>query len=560
VESGEVILDGMNLLAFDNEQMRSVRGKRISFMASNPRTALDPLATIGRQLGRAVLAHEKLPDARVRALVLDALDAVRLPDAKRRHDAYPHELSVGMAQRVIIALALLHSPEVIIADEPTTGLDVTVQRRVLHLLQSLIADAGCSALVVTHDLGVVAHFCDRLVVMRDGKVVERAPVSRFFTAAEHPYSRQLLEASRGGAADRSPTPPRVAIAAREPGTPARRSEPLLAARDLVKHFPSGRRFLGLPFRGDPPVVRAVNGVSLELAPGEAIGLVGESGSGKTTVGRLLPGLLEPTRGEVVFQGRTITALSQRELRPLRRDMQMVFQEPHASLNPTMTVARNIEQPLALLQDGRLSRTERRMRVRGLLGLVQLRPQQLELYPHHLSSGQAQRVGIARAIATQPRLLVLDEPTSRLDVSVRAGILELLNRIREELRMACVFISHDLAAVRTVCSRIAIMYLGRIVEEGATDDIFRAQRHPYSRALRRLVSAARGESAGLAHRVLPLGRAAPRDADARRREPMTPGARMAEPATAITRCCARSKAVRAASRRRVSRMRRCRTWR
>lgn len=476
VTAGRVRFDGIDLLGLDSAGMREIRGKRLSFMASNPRTALDPLATIGRQLARALLAHEDLSDEAARARVLEALEAVGLPDVQRRLRAYPHELSVGMAQRVIIAMVLLHKPDIIIADEPTTGLDVTVQRQVLRLFQEIVRDLGCSTLMVTHDLGVVASFCDHLVVMRGGEVVERSDVPSFFRGPTHPYSRQLLDASLLA---EGVTVPRLSV--REPGE-ADGGAPLLVVRNLVKHFPVGKRLIGLPFAGEHPTVKAVNGVSFELAPGEALGLVGESGSGKTTVGRLVLGLLDPTRGEVVFEGRSTTSLSQRELRPYRQHMQMVFQEPHASLNPTMTVARNIEQPLRLQREPRLTAAERRDRVRELIDLVQLRPFQLELHPHHLSSGQAQRVGIARAIATRPRLLVLDEPTSRLDVSVRAEILDLLNRIREELGMACIFISHDLAAVRAVCSRIAIMYLGKIVELGSTEEVFAVQRHPYSKAL------------------------------------------------------------------------------
>ena len=472
VVGGKVLLDGQELTGLDDETLRDVRGRRIAVIGSNPRQLLDPLSSVGVQLGRAIRAHVKLPDSEIRARVLAALEAVRIPDARRRHDAFPHELSVGMAQRVVIAMALLHEPVVIIADEPTAGLDVTVQRQVLDLMKALLADLGSSAMIVTRDLGIVAHYCDRIGVMQDGRLLEVSAVRDFFRGPSHAEGRRLLD--RALAAGTEHREVRVEVRERTAAPAAPGEQPLLQVRDLVKHF---------PIHGSHHTVKAVNGVSFDLGRGQALGLVGESGSGKTTVGRLVLGLIGSTAGSIVFDGQETVGMSDRQLRPLRPKMQMVFQEPHASLNPHMTVARNIEEPLILQGEAdRLDPRARRDRVRELLQLVQLREDQLDLYPHNLSAGQAQRVGVARAIATSPRLIVLDEPTSLLDISVRGEILEVLNRVKEELGMSYIFISHDLTAVRAVCSRIAIMYLGQIIELGDADALFAGQRHPYSKAL------------------------------------------------------------------------------
>ena len=475
VVGGHVLLDGQELTGLEDEALRDVRGRRIAVIGSNPRQLLDPLASVGVQLGRAIRAHVKLPDSEIRARVLASLEEVRIPDARRRHDAFPHELSVGMAQRVVIAMALLHEPVVIIADEPTAGLDVTVQRQVLDLMKTLLADLGSSAMIVTRDLGIVAHYCDRIGVMRDGRLLEVSDVRGFFRGPSHAEGRRLLDRALAAGTEHREARIGVRERAAAPAAPAPPGErPLLQVRDLVKHF---------PIHGSHHTVKAVNGVSFELGHGQALGLVGESGSGKTTVGRLILGLIGSTAGSIVFDGQETVGMSERELRPLRPKMQMVFQEPHASLNPHMTVARNIEEPLILQPEAdRLDPRARRDRVRELLQLVQLREDQMDSYPHNLSAGQAQRVGVARAIATSPRLIVLDEPTSLLDISVRGEILEVLNRVKEELGMSYIFISHDLTAVRAVCSRIAIMYLGQIVELGDADALFASQRHPYSKAL------------------------------------------------------------------------------
>ena len=465
VVGGEVLLDGEDLLSLDERSLRRVRGRKIAIIGSNPGASLDPLTTIGDQLGRAITAHEKVTAPEATARAVEALKSVGIPDPERRKDAHPHELSVGMAQRVLIAMALLHSPDVIIADEPTAGLDVTVQRQVLNLLRRLLADLGSATMIVTRDLGIVAQYCDDLAVMRDGALVEHTPVVRFFDRPNEEYSRDLLGRVMTSAVGES-APAAAAPTAEDPD-----AEPLLAVRDLVKHFPvRGARRLR---------VHAVNGVSFEVGRGEALGLVGESGSGKTTVGRLVLRLIEPTDGSIDFTGERISEMSEADMRPLRRRIQMVFQEPHASLNPSTSVARNIDEPLRV---GGMGRRERNERVREVLGMVHLSEADGDKFPHQLSAGQAQRAGIARAIGTEPDLVVLDEPTSQLDIAIRAEIIDLLNEISDQLGMAYLFISHDLTAVRSVCSRIAVMYLGKIVEVAPTAELFAEQRHPYSKAL------------------------------------------------------------------------------
>ncbi len=464
VTDGEVLLEGENLLSLDERSLRRLRGRKIAIIGSNPGASLDPLATIGDQLGRAIVAHEKVTAPEATARATEALASVGIPDPERRKDAHPHELSVGMAQRVLIAMALLHSPEVIIADEPTAGLDVTVQRQVLNLMRQLLADLGSATMIVTRDLGIVAQYCDDVAVMRNGSLVEHTPVVGFFDRPSEAYSRDLLSRVMTSAVGQQ-----VATAATPPGSTD--AGPLLAVQDLVKHFPvRGARHLR---------VHAVNGVSFEVGRGEALGLVGESGSGKTTVGRLVLRLIEPTSGSIDFAGERVSEMSEADMRRLRSRIQMVFQEPHASLNPSTSVARNIDEPLRV---GGMGRRERAERVREVLHMVHLSEADGDKFPHQLSAGQAQRAGIARAIGTEPDLVVLDEPTSQLDIAIRAEIIDLLNEISDQLGMAYLFISHDLTAVRSVCSRIAVMYLGKIVEVAPTAELFAEQRHPYSKAL------------------------------------------------------------------------------
>jgi oligopeptide/dipeptide ABC transporter ATP-binding protein len=485
VRSGRVLLEGHDLLRLGEKELNRIRGKRIGSISSTPRASLDPLATVGRQLGRAILAHEKVDSKAVYERVIQSLERVQVPDARRRHNAYPHELSVGMAQRVVIAMALLHSPEVIIADEPTAGLDVTVQRQVLGLMKEMHTTLSSATIIVTRDLGIVAQYCTRVAVMKSGRVLEDTDVQEFFKSPRTPYSRKLLDraltrgTTTGFPSATQPLEPGDANSRLTRGQATPREETgaedasILCVRDLVKHF---------PLRGSRLSVNAVNGVSFDVRPGEALGIVGESGSGKTTIGRLILRLIEPTAGQILFEDTDITATSQRalRLRGVRSRLQMVFQEPHASLNAHRSIARNVEE--SLINQGTLGPAARRERVREVLQLVQLGDECLELYPHNLSAGQAQRVGIARAIVTNPRVVVLDEPTSLLDISVGGEIIELLIRIKDDLQMAYVFISHDLAAVRDICSRIAITYLGKIVEIGETEKLFRVQRHPYSKAL------------------------------------------------------------------------------
>jgi oligopeptide/dipeptide ABC transporter ATP-binding protein len=393
------------------------------------------------------------------------LQRLGMSDPERRLRSYPHELSGGMAKRVLIAMALICDPELLIADEPGAGLDVTVQAQILEHFRSLIRDGGMSAIVITRDLGVVAHYCDQVCVLQAGRVVERSPNRQFFAGPRHRHSEELLAAFRqiAGPAEAADAP-----AAR----PIDRRAPLVEIRALRREF---------EIKWSKAPLVAVDGVSLELFAGETLALVGESGSGKTTVGRCLLRLIEPTAGQVWFEGRDITGLDATALRALRPQIQIVFQDPYNSLNPRRPVVASLTEPLRLWSA--LDRRARAERARELAALVGLDPNRhLTRYPHQLTSGQQQRVAIARAIALDPKLIVLDEVTSALDPNARAAIIKLLLRLQRESGFAYLFISHDLSVVRQISSRVLVMYLGRIVESGPTEQVFEQPRHPYTRAL------------------------------------------------------------------------------
>ena len=408
------------------------------------------------------------------AAAVELLKSVNIPDPVLRLQAYPHELSGGMCQRVILALAIANAPRLLIVDEPTSGLDVTVSVQILDLMRDAVRKLNSGLLLVSRDLGVVANYCERVVVMNAGRVVEEAEVRKFFATPQNVYSRKLLHAAaaaRDADLASSGTSPVLFRTEPRPEIPLpATSGPLLEVRNLVKRFPVR----------DGRVLTAVNDVSFAIDRGEAVGLVGESGSGKTTVGRCVLRLIEPTSGSLRFNGREIRKSTGTGLRKLRAKLQMVFQDPFDSLDPRQSLSAAIEEPLSLTTD--MARGERKARVADLLGLVGLDQDAAILYPHQVSAGELQRVGIARAIATQPDLVVFDEPTSALDVSVRADILNLLRDLQQRLGMSYLFISHDLTAVRRLCHRTAIMYLGKLVEVGETEELFRAPIHPYSRAL------------------------------------------------------------------------------
>jgi len=501
--TGRVWLDGVedgepdDLLALPKKEMRRVRGRRVGFVFQEPMSALDPMYTIGFQIAEAVRAHRRISRREAREEAVRLLDRVALPDARRRLDDYPGQLSGGQCQRVGIAMALAGGPDLLLADEPTTALDVTLQAQVLELLARLRAELGLAVLLITHDLGIVADTCDRAVVMHRGEVVESADVESLFRAPAHPYTQRLLAAlgsphprplsqlppaPRRERGDKQDLPAESAFLPSPgdweggAGRGAGGEGPLVEALQLSREF-KVRRGLLQRLRG---VVRAVDRVDLTIRRGECLALVGESGSGKTTLGRCLIRLLEPTSGRVVFAGEDLLALRPRPLRALRRRFQMVFQDPYGSLDSRQKVGSILDEPLALHTT--LSSAGRAEKVKELLASVDLGAELAERWPHELSGGQRQRIGIARALAADPDLLIADEPVSALDVSLRGQVLDLLASLRARLGLALLFISHDLSAVERLADRVAVLYLGRIVEEASRDNLFHRPLHPYTVSL------------------------------------------------------------------------------
>ncbi|MFB7877716.1 dipeptide ABC transporter ATP-binding protein [Nocardia sp. NPDC056064] len=445
--------------AMTERQLTALRGGAVSMIFQEPARALDPLFTVGFQLAEALRAHSGMGRKAARARAIELLGTVGLPDPRHRVDYYPHQLSGGQKQRVMIAVAIACEPKVIIADEPTTALDVTVQAEILDLLRDLRDRLGSAIVLITHNMGVVADLADRVVVMRAGEVVEEAPVDELFAAPRAEYTRALLAAvPHLGAAGERPVPDPAA-------------EPVLEVRDLVVEFPG-------PF--GRPAFRAVDEVGLVIRPGETLGLVGESGSGKSTIGRCVAALQRPSAGQVLVRGQDIAALSQRRLRPIRRRFGFVFQDPAGSLNPRLTIGECVAEPLAVHKVG--TRSGIRDRVRQLLDDVRLPAGTERRYPHELSGGQRQRASLARALVLGPDLLVADEPTSALDVSVQAAVLELFAELQRECGWACLFISHDLAVVDQLADRIVVLREGRCVEQGDREQILRHPVDPYTRRL------------------------------------------------------------------------------
>ncbi len=530
IAAGRVDLGDIDLLGLPEAAMRAVRGRRVAMIFQEPATALNPVLTCGRQIVEVIERHADGTGARQKALTL--LRAVGIDDPERRFDEYPFQLSGGLKQRVMIAGALAVDPEVLIADEPTTALDVTIQAQILDLLAKLQAERGMALLLITHDLGVVAKMAQRVAVMYAGEIVEVATREAFFRAPQHPYSQKLFAALPGAgqrgelAMIRGQVPPltqpfnhcrfadrcdyvfdRCRVEApnlieaakghfarchlREDGlAPPRKARPggkgsvavsestiLLEVKDVKVHFPIRRGIL----RHTVGYVKAVDGVSLELRAGCTLAIVGESGSGKTTLGKGVLQLIEPTAGTVVFQEKVISGKSKAELRPLRGAMQIIFQDPYASLNPRLRVSEILLEgmrSLGVLADDR----DRLAKLRELLGEVGLPAEALDRYPHEFSGGQRQRIAIARALAVNPKLIVCDEPTSALDVSVQAQILNLLRSLQERFGIAYLFITHNIAVVDYLAHEVAVMYQGRIVERGTVDAVLRNPQHEYTRTL------------------------------------------------------------------------------
>ncbi len=442
----------------------TLRGRSIGMIFQEPRASLDPVRTIGSQLREVLHLHRPELDAQAaEAEAASLLRRVGLPEPARQLRAYPHEISGGMAQRVAIALALAGNPRLLLADEPTTALDVTVQAQVLDLLSRLRDETGLAIVLVTHDLGIVAQYADRVAVMRHGKVVEQAPVHTLFARPSHDYTRQLLAALPRSEADR-PAPKPVAT-------------PLLRVTGLARHFAQPRGW----FQPAAPKLRAVDGVSFDIDAGETLAVVGESGCGKSTIALMLAGLIGMTAGHIAFAGRDLGSTSPAERRALRRQLQIVLQDPGEALDPRLSVATQVEEPLLIHRTGG-DRAQRRETVRATLAAVGLDDWALDRRPHELSGGQRQRAALARALVLEPSLLVLDEPTSALDVSIQAQVIDLLTRLQRARNLAYLFISHDLRLVSRVADRVAVVYLGRIVELAPTATLFANPQHPYTRAL------------------------------------------------------------------------------
>ncbi|RZT79716.1 peptide/nickel transport system ATP-binding protein [Micromonospora violae] len=471
--SGSITLAGTELIGAEPSLLRDVRGGQIGTIFQEPMTALNPVFTIGDQVAEAIRAHRPVTHSAANARVLELLATVGLDDPARVARSYPHELSGGQLQRAMIAMAISCDPLLLIADEPTTALDVTVQAGILDLLRDLRTRLDMAVLLITHDMGVVADVADDVVVLRDGQIVEQALAAQLFAAPRHEYTRALLHAV--------PTLPELRLDEPEPATPpaheprpldnAAATTPVVLLRNVVVDYP-GRR------RGRP--VRAVDDVSLHIDQGELVALVGESGSGKSTLGRALAGLVPVTAGTVTVAGIEVGNASRRELRAFRSQLGIVFQDPASSLNPRRTVGASIAEPLSLHTD--LRGDAQRRRVDELLDAVELPSRLRDRHPYEMSGGQRQRVAIARAIALNPALLIADEPTSALDVSVQARILELLRSLQSQFGFSCLFISHDLAVVEQLADRVAVLHRGRVVEEGPANDVLRAPRHPYTSRL------------------------------------------------------------------------------
>ena len=492
IVQGAVHFSGIDLRAGGEEQMRNLRGREISMVFQNPRAALNPIRKVGHQIEDILKQHSQVNSGELSQKAIEMLDQVRIARPRERYHAYPFELSGGMCQRVVIALALACRPRLLIADEPTTGLDVTTQKVVMDLIIELTRQQGMSTILITHDLGLAAAYCDRVVVMEKGRVVESAPSETIFTAPAHPYTRKLMRATpRPRISLRDLLPQDEAPALRNSAVPnagnGNAGKPLLVVEKLIKEFPRKRENLGKLFQRkpapEPEIFRAVDAISFAVDRGESVGLVGESGCGKSTTSSMVMRLIEKTDGVIMFDGEDIGEIPPKKFArlPLRKRIQMVFQDPTDSLNPRFTAARAIADPILRLGDIS-SRGAVRARCEELARQVGLPLELLDRFPHQLSGGQKARVGIARAIALNPDLVILDEPTAALDVSVQAVVLNLLQDLKDALGMSYLFVSHDLNVVRLLCDRVMVMHAGRIVEQGRTQEVLFAPQAQYTRDL------------------------------------------------------------------------------
>ena len=459
-QSGQILLRGTDLLQQDEARLQSMRGKDMAMIFQEPLSALNPLMTVGEQIAEVMRVHNAYPGEARNRRVLELLEFVGLPDPATLYHVYPFRLSGGQRQRVMIAMALALEPALLIADEPTTALDVTTQAQILALIARIQKEKGMGVMFVTHDFGVVAEIAHRVAVMERGELVEQGPAEQILNAPQHPYTRRLIAA----------VPRRRADA----GSASDTAAPVLDVRNLSKTYVTGRGWLG-----HKRVVRAVDDVSFSVRRGQTLGIVGESGSGKSTIGKCLLKLIGINGGQLIFDGRDIAGLSESEFRPLRKDIQMIFQDPFASLNPRHTVGRIISDgPVA----GGQPRAQAEARARELLALVGLDPSAFDRYPNQFSGGQRQRIGIARALALEPKILVADESVSALDVSVQAQVLQLLHQLQQKLQIALIFITHDLRVAAQICNAVLVMHQGKVVEYGSPGQIFDRPRHAYTQKL------------------------------------------------------------------------------
>ena len=547
IVGGSVMLDGVDLVLVPEVEMRNVRGRRMAMIFQEPMLSLNPVMTVGEQIAEVLKRHTKLGGSALEARVLELLNAVRIPDVRRRRDEYPFQLSGGMKQRIMIAMALACDPELLIADEPTTALDVTIQAQILELLSELQKARHMSVLLITHDLAVVSQVAHRVAVMYAGQIVETAQRDAFFSSPAHPYSRKLFDSlpsgekrgdslavirgsvppltrtfpgcrfvercdhafdlcrtavpawygvgegrgarchlyrdERGGITDEempsshARSSPAPSSSSPHPSEPPSTVAPLLSVRDLKVHFPIHKGVL----KRVVGHVKAVDGVSLDIVRGQTLGLVGESGCGKTTIGKALVRLIDPTSGSAVFDGVDLAQVRGRGLKPWRKRVQIIFQDPYSSLDPRMRVLETLEEGMSALGLGG-SAVERQARIDALLTEVGLSPEVKYRYPHEFSGGQRQRIAIARALSVEPQLIVCDEPTSALDVSVQAQILNLLKMLQEKKGLSYLFITHNMSVIEFLAHEVAVMYLGRIVERGTVSEVLDTPRHPYTRAL------------------------------------------------------------------------------
>ncbi len=469
IDSGSIRLEGRELTEISDAEMLEVRGGEIGMIFQNPTSHLDPVMRIGDQIAEGIRYHQGLKAREVRTAATEILEQVGFPDPKRQYDSYPHEFSGGMLQRAMIGVALSCSPNILIADEPTTALDVTIQAQILRLLIDIRDKRGLSIILITHDLGIVAQTCDRIAVMRSGRLLEQGPKRTILSRPENPYTIDLINSH--------PSLPDEAATQSEPTRPKTSAKPLLEIDDLCVDFRVGGGF----YRGSgAKTVSAVSGVSLQVKPGETIGIVGESGSGKSTLARAVLGLTPISSGHVTFDGVDLTQQKSAGLAKLRRETAMVFQDPFNALNPRLTIGQTLAEVLKV--HGKVAKADIPARIGELLDLVGLEREFADRKPRSMSGGQCQRAGIARALAVNPKLIIADECVAALDVTIQAQIIDLFRELTRRMNLTLIFIAHDLAIVRDLCERTVVMYRGEIVEEGRSQEIFSRPKHAYTAAL------------------------------------------------------------------------------